>query len=493
MSQRTLSRREFVVAASTLLAGGCRKPEQINLARPLPERPNIIVWLADSLRADRLPCYGCPLDTAPHISAFAQRAAIFDACYSAATWTLPATLSLLTGLPPLVHRTVVPEWSVAGRAEGKKHQVLPPSIPTTAKHLSDAGYDTAHFQSNPNATREHGIDTGFNHYYYQLNAGYEEQTTAFLEWLRTEAREPFYAYIHLIDPHEPYSPAPEIFRELHGHTIEEHLTRLPKAEFVRLQNYHRQTWDGLFKTDQRPGPEVLTRFSRESMQYLEALYTAEIRGMDGQFGRMLAALDEQGLRDRCIVAVTSDHGEAFGEDGLFYHGSGLHDAQIHVPLVLQLPGMLKGTRYPHTVSQYDIHPTLLALAGVADTEVYGRVILGREGEFPRESGRPVLTSLDLNEPDPDRWRFRLTAGDIRVENQEGTLHCAVSRAAGPPNRRWVALEEVEKIPDEATRTAVEYFYTERHYLKKLAAAHAAPTWFGKSDSDDEALKALGYL
>jgi hypothetical protein len=57
----------------------------------------------------------------------------------------------------------------------------------------------------------------------------------------------------------------------------------------------------------------------------------------------------------------------------------------------------------------------------------------------------------------------------------------------------VALEEVEKIPDAATRTAVEYFYTERHYLKKLAAAHAAPGWFGKSDSDDDALKALGYL
>jgi arylsulfatase A-like enzyme len=388
---------------------------------------------------------------------------------------------------------VVPEWSVAGRAAGGKHQVLPASIPTTAALLSAKGYDTAHFQSNPNATREHGIEQGFHHYYYELNAGYEAQTTAFIEWLRTEAREPFYAYIHLIDPHEPYSPDAEIFRQLHGHTIEEYLARLPEAEYRRMQNYHRQTWDGLFKSDRRPGPDVLANFSPSGLNYMEALYTAEIRGMDGQFGRMLAALDEQGLRERCIVTVTSDHGEAFGEDGLFYHGSGLHDAQIHVPLILQLPGMLRAARHHRTVSQYDIHPTLLTLAGIPDPKAYGNIILNRDGLFPQEPGRPALTSLDLNEPDPEAWRFRLTAGNIRVESLDEYRHCRVSRAGGRGTPELVALEEVATISDAAIREAVEFFYTERHYLRELSEAHEAPDWHEKETSDQETLKALGYL
>jgi len=487
------NRREFLLTASATLAAGCGLRQQHALRQPLPEQPNLIVWLADSLRADHLPCYGYPLDTAPNITRFAGDALLFEQCYASATWTTPATLALLTGLPPAVHRTVVPEWSAQGQARGFQHQVLPEAVPTTATLLQAAGYDTGHFQANPNATQEHGLAKGFNHYYYKLNAGHKEHTDAFLEWLRTEAREPFYAFIHLIDPHEPYGPDPGVFQALHGHTIEEHLARLPTREAKRLATYHQASWSGLFLGKSRPGPEVLTELSPEAPAYLAALYDAEIRGLDTQFGRLLDALEEIGLHERTAIAVTSDHGEAFGEDGLYYHGSGYHDPQVHIPLILRLPGMLQGGRCEQTVGQCDIHATLLALAGVSVEEVYGSVLLDREATPIPFGIRPVLTSLDLTEADPAQWLYRLTSGSIRVESTYEPGTCVVYHRGARSDARHVKLEEVASLEDGAIREAVAFFHTERHYLGTLATKYPAPGWWKPHALDDDALKALGYL
>lgn len=487
------NRRQFLLAASTTLAAGCGLRRETVLQRPLPRQPNIIVWLADSLRADHLPCYGYPLDTAPNITRFADDALLFEQCYASATWTTPATLTLLTGLPPTVHRTVVPEWSAQGRGRGGQHQVLPGGIPTTATKLQAAGYDTAHFQANPNATQEHGLAKGFNHYYYKLNAGHKEHTDAFLEWLQTEAREPFYAFIHLIDPHEPYGPDPAVFQTLHGHSIAAHLARLPESEATRLATYHEQSWSGLFLGKGRPGPEVLAELSSEAPKYLAALYDAEIRGLDTQFGRLLDALEERGLHERTAIAVTSDHGEAFGEDGLFYHGSGYHDPQVHIPLILKLPGMRRGSRCDQTVGQCDIHPTLLNLAGASDEGAYGSVLLDRNGIILPDSVLPVLTSLDLNQADPATWRYRLSAGTLRVESVDEPGACVVYHQGEKSEARHVKLEEVRNLGDRPTRDAVEFFHAERHYLNTLASNYPAPGWWTPKALDDNALKALGYL
>lgn len=491
--RQALDRRQFLLASSTALAAGCGVGLRQQRNAPLRHQPNLLVWLADSLRPDRLPCYGHPLDTAPNISSFARDAIVFERCYSAATWTLPATLSLLTGVPPLVHRTVVPEWSEIGRARGKMHQVLPETIPTTAALLLAEGYDTAHFQANPNATREHGIEGGFNHYYYQLNAGYKEHTEAFLEWLRTTAREPFYAYVHLIDPHEPYTPEPHVFQSLHGQSIEEKRAHLPAPEAAALADYHRQTWNDLFNANHRPGPEVLSTFSPDGLAYLQALYCAEIRGMDEQFGRAIQALKDRGVFDRTAIVFTSDHGEAFGENGLFYHGSGLHDPQVHIPLLIKHPGMSGEHRVQETVSQYDLHPTLLALAGAPQGDAYGNVLVDRAGNLLPDGTRPVLTSLDLNNPDPKSWRFRMTAGDIQVESGHDLAQCTVRKTAGPPNLRTLSVQDVPALKDPAIRDVVEYFYTERYYLEQLSRAHPTPAWTIASKSNDAALEALGYL
>lgn len=347
--------------------------------------------------------------------------------------------------------------------------------------------------ANPNATREHGLTKGFQHYYYKLGASPQEHTDAFLEWLRTEAREPFYAFIHLIDPHEPYSPDPENFRALHGHSIEERLARLPKRESDRLAGYHQQSWGELFLGENRPGPHELAKFSAEAPAYLAALYDAEVRQIDTQFGRILSALEEQGLDDRTAVAVTSDHGEAFGEDGLYYHGTGYHDPQIHIPLILRLPGMKRGSRHAHTVGQCDIHPTLLGLAGVPIKGAYGSVLLDRDGIALPAGSRPVLTSLDLTRPDSAQWLYRLTAGPLRVESSYEPGTCVVYRHGARADAQHVKLNEVRGLKDLGMREAVEHFYNERQYLNTLASGYAAPGWWAAKTPDDNALKALGYL
>ncbi len=490
----SMNRRAFLGCSAAVLAGGCGTRNTPALKQPLPEHPNFIVFLSDTLRADHLSCYGFTRPTTPNIDEFSRSAVLFEQCFAAATWTLPATASLLTGVHPLVHRTVIAEWSEEGLARGFQHQVLPPSITTTAAELQARGYTTAGFQANPNATGERGLSRGFQHYFLDVNAPPERSIDALIDWIENDAVEPFYAYVHLIDPHEPYAADPQIFERLHGKSLETWVASLPEAEAAQLRDYHQRSWNDLFIVENRLDTEVLRDFSPDAVQYFMALYDSEIRRVDREFGRLTRWMRERGLDQDTVTVLTSDHGEAFGEDSMFYHGSRLHDPQIHIPLIIGLPGQQRRTRSPWSVSQCDIHPTLLALANVsAHDPASGSMLLRRTGELVHAYDRPVLSALDLHRSNPDHWQFRLTRGALQVEGTSDFNLVAIKERGKGDSSTMVRMTELSSLADRNWRQAVEDFYLARYEMSRRATTVEYPTWLQVEHFDEETFKAMGYL
>jgi arylsulfatase A-like enzyme len=490
------TRREFfALSGASLLGAACGEkvsPEPEVSAGP---PPNVVVFVADALRADHLSCYGHTLPTTPAIDAFSKKSALFGQCYAGATWTTPATASLLTGTPALLHRTVTTEWSEDG-IEENRFQILPTSTPTTAECLEKKGYTTGYFQANPNAVKPRGHARGCQHYYFGMNAPAAEHMDEVLRWLREEAREPFYAYIHLIDPHEPYQVDPAIFEELTGQTLSESIASIRGAEKERLGEYHSLDWKTLFLENKRLNPDELVAFSASGIEHFAKLYDTEILGIDHQFRRLLQGLQEMGFEERAVVVVTSDHGEALGDDGEFYHGSSLHDPQTHVPLIVRVPGQEAGRVVPWTVGQIDVHPTLLTVAGVDIPEpCVGRSLLSRQGELLAQEDRPVLTSLDYHRLEPNNWDFGLIEGTLRVRSS-GSFTSFHAFHSSTKESSSVSQGAKEFLSDSATARAVERLYSLKEEYSRISESLGSPEWGYKQVDEDttfEMFRALGYV
>jgi arylsulfatase A-like enzyme len=337
-------------------------------ARPL--RPNILLYVIDTLRADHLGIYGYPKPVSPHLDALAAESVVFDRAYAQSGWTRTSVASILTGLTPFAHR-------VLGREDA-----LPASLPVLAGLLQASGYQTAGFVANVNLAPELGFGRGFDRYvpvYAQHDpprAGW--LNSELLSWLRSrQSGAPFFAYLHSMEPHDPYDP-PEPFRRRFAPHLSTSLRSPAAAGIAAALAAH-------------PGltpEEIRADFT--------ALYDGEIAANDDEIGRLLQALRAAGLYDDTLIVVVSDHGEELLDHGLWGHGHSLYSEILHVPLILKLPGGRRaGERRGDDASHVDLLPTLLAAAGV-------RLPAGAEGRDLLASSAgaagaaPVLSFLQLD-------------------------------------------------------------------------------------------------
>jgi choline-sulfatase len=339
-------------------------------APPLPRsRPNVLLYVIDTLRADHLGIYGYPAPVSPHLDALAAESVVFDRAYAQSGWTRTSVVSMLTGLTPFAHR-------VLGREDA-----LPASVPTLAGLLQAAGYQTAGFVANANLAPELGFGRGFDRYvpiYVQHDpprAGWLNDEL--LSWLRSRRRRaPFFAYLHSMEPHDPYDP-PEPFRRRFAPHLATAL-RSPAAAGIAaaLAAHPRLTQE-----------EIRADFA--------ALYDGEIAANDDAIGRLLQALRAAGLYDDTLIIVVSDHGEELLDHGLWGHGHSLYSEILHVPLLLKLPGGRgTGERRGDVASHVDLLPTILAAAGVRiPAAAEGRDLLGRS---IGAADPPVLSLLQLD-------------------------------------------------------------------------------------------------
>lgn len=311
-----------------------------NAARSDPDtpRPNVILYLVDTLRADHLGCYGYGRPTSPHVDAFAQDAICFEAAQAQSSWTRPAVASLMTGVYPQEHGVIERDHS------------LPDSLPLLAEHLAGLGYRTHGIITNPNVGSEFGFDRGFESFESlepldpaegaALSDAVHRAACAFLETVGTDR--PFFLYLHTSDPHDPYVPRSP-YRETFAADVED--------PFVGTSQHLRS----LKCRDDAP---------EETVRDLIALYDAEVAFNDAQFGALLERLRSLDLYDESIVLFLSDHGEGFYDHGRLGHGRTLNREEVHVPLLLRLPGgEASGLRVPEIVRQVDVLPTLLDCLG----------------------------------------------------------------------------------------------------------------------------------
>lgn len=275
------------------------------------ERPNLLLVTVDTLRADRLAAYGHAIETPATDQLAGAGVVMLDATVQVPQ-TRPSHASLLTGLLPYEH--------------GLRDNFSPPlgtQHATLASVLSSAGYETAAFIGALPLTASSGLDRGFDHFDDPFGgpsrAGEasserrgESVVTAALGWLAAERDAPFFAWVHLYDPHAPYDPLPP-YRE----------------------------------------------------RYASEPYDGEVAYSDAQIGRLVGYLDARGWSDSTIVVVTSDHGEGLGEHGEEEHLLFVYDSTLRVPMILRWPGQLPaGARVGGQFRSIDLMPTLLELMRV---------------------------------------------------------------------------------------------------------------------------------
>jgi arylsulfatase A-like enzyme len=323
-------------------------------------RPNFLVYIIDTLRADHLGCYGYPRPTSPRIDAFARQATLFLEGRAQASWTRPAVATLLTGLLPITHQ-----------AQATSDR-LPDRVETVAERLAGAGYQTAMITVNGNVAGRFGFRQGFERFVYlperrrsrEVHVRSAEVNPRVVDWLahRDRAR-PFFLVVHVADPHDPYTPLPRFRRLL---APEVHDTSVGTRRGI--------------KRLEALSPEEAHRRAGE----LSALYDAEIAGNDEAFGVLLDRLGQIGLTGSTAVFLVSDHGEEFLEHGGWRHGSTLYEEQLRVPFIVRLPGGEgAGLALPGPAEQIDLAPTLFELAGVAPPpHLPGRSLLAEIRRLP---------------------------------------------------------------------------------------------------------------
>lgn len=435
--------------------------------RATQEAPNIVVLVVDTLRYDRLGCYGNPRGLTPTIDALASRGILYEEAYATAPWTWPSTASILTGLTPAEHGVV-------------SHQAcyLADRLDTLPEALQRAGWTTAGFSANPLISAAKAFDQGFERFRsYEWDHADVVMDEA-LAWLEELGEWRFFLYLQVVDPHD-YRPGPE-----------------NEARFVSTapEGFSRQGVRSML------GKKVLGKpYDEERLEawtaHLAELYDACVADVDGQLARLVTALEQRGQLDRTLFVVTSDHGEEFLDHGLLYHGSQLHRELTGIPFVMAGPGIPKGQRVSARVENRFLAATLLELleieapANLAGLDLLDDVDLGagaREASF-------VTTSQGIwPRPDGESWRD-LEMHGVRIgdeffvwlpESPERTSHMTLfDLAADPEERRDIAAERPERC--EALRALIE------RWLQR--GAEVRPSVLGGGEDALEMLRKLGYV
>ncbi len=403
------------------------------------KQANVIVYLVDTLRADRLGAYGYDRPLTPEIDAFAGGATLFENAVAQTAWTRPAVASVFTGMWPAAHGV------------NQTRDRLSEQTETLAEILSAAGYDTVAYVANPNVYRRFGLAQGFD-IYRHLEGPRERSDRVNVEvraWLDQRDRgRPFFLYVHTVDPHDPYEP-PESYRERFAPGSEEVLALSKKA-----------------------------RWQIANRGVLSDLYDAEIAFNDASFGELRADLEARGLWNDTMVVFLSDHGEEFQEHGAWTHGRALFSESIRIPLIVKWPRQKRGERRADLAQQIDVPSTILSELGLARPDAFE----GRDLAEPATNHPPTaFTYLDFHGP--------LQLAAVR-ENWKLMVRA---------DRKSSWLFDLERDPQESRDLTSEHQIRKDIFDAEMSGALTPkPYWLtaeeGVIDKKlEKQLRALGYL
>jgi arylsulfatase A-like enzyme len=321
----------------------------------LKDAPNVLLIVADTLRADPVSCDGDDVPT-PYLDALAADGVCFAQAVAQSSWTKPSFGTIFTSLYPSSHTAV------------DNVRALPEAATTLAEVLAEAGYLTAGLANNPYLAPRLHFDQGFLEYayvepdYYAGASRYAARLAIYkplkwvhlqllgdryhvryfykdaaavdtwaMDWLERHREDRFFLFLHYMDPHRPYFEHPYTGRASRG-------------------------WQEL------PLDPALAAEAR-------SFYDSEVRYLDAEIGRVLEWLRRDGLYEDMLIVFTSDHGEEFLEHGGWDHGTTLYEEAIHVPLVIKYPGGVGAGTVVHTLARcLDLAPTIIDVAGLSVPE-----------------------------------------------------------------------------------------------------------------------------
>ena len=312
MHREVVPRALGALALATAALAGCASPS-CRLPGRAPAPRHLVLVTIDTLRADRLGCYGSRDVETPHLDRIAHEGAMAPEAAVAVPLTRPSHVTIFTGLDPAQH--------------GIRDNVSPslsPQIPTLATALHDAGFHTAGIVSSVVLSAQSGLSRAFETYSDRFEMGADDArflnqvqkrgdgpTAEAIAWLESHREGRLFLWLHLYDPHDPYEP-PEPY----------------------------------------------------ASRYAGRPYDGEVAFSDELVGRLDAALERLQLKNDTLLVVTSDHGEGLGEHGETVHGFFVYQTTLRVPLMLRGRGIPPGTRLAVTARSVDLMPTLLDLLGV---------------------------------------------------------------------------------------------------------------------------------
>ena len=291
------------------------RPRTANFARLRGDKDySVILVTVDTLRADKIGCYGAALAKTPAMDAFAAAGVRFTNCIAQTPLTLPSHTTIMTGTLPIHHGV---------RDNGGF--VVPEELETMAEAFRARGYATAAFVAAYVLDGKWNLDQGFDTYHDKFDLSRFEKISLAevqrpanevideaLGWLEANKSGKFFAWIHLYDPHSPYEP-PEPYRS----------------------------------------------------DFPSHPYLGEVAFTDSQLARLQGFIDTAGLRDRLFLVLAADHGESLGEHQEQTHGFFIYQAALHVPLIIVTPfPALRGVVSRETVGLVDILPTVCEMSGI---------------------------------------------------------------------------------------------------------------------------------
>lgn len=376
----------FVLLVLVVVQSGYWLKEQVavrNLPPAKESAPNVLWIVMDTLRADHMSLHGYERVTDPYLVSLAEQSVVFDNAYATSSWTLTSHASLFTG-----------RWPYEHKADGGRH--LDATYPTIAEALAARGYRTGAFNGNfETVTSRWGFARGFHHFedyyqtlpqlavssfygrfleYYVLHKVFDMQFSidrrwapsvnqSALEWIGQDTGKPFFAFINYYDIHAPYV-SPE------------------RARFSELENP-----GGLVNTDWTTA-DIYNPKTPEQVQGEIDAYDGGIYYTDQQIKLLMEEMQRRGWLENTIVVITSDHGELFGEHGLWEHHNSLYRPVIYVPLIIWYPKTVpQNLRIETPVSNAALPATMLDLLGEPAQDLFPGPSLAELWRDPASAAR----------------------------------------------------------------------------------------------------------
>ena len=332
------------------------------------ERPNVLLITVDTLRADAVAAYGNPRLSTPNMDSLAGEGAKFTLAVSAMPQTNPTHATIFTGSFPSRHAIFHHMASLLSESVKPLAEILQEVGYTTAGHFSWISFDPQYsgLERGFATWERHTVDRPFppgktpDFYEEYLDSKADVTSDGVLSWLEGGASEPFFLWIHYNDAHWPYEP-PAPFGSM----------------FTQCQTCMDGSMDSIKRIAEGYAP------SPEEAAHLRGLYDGEVAFVDQQLGRVLGWLREKEVLDRTVVVLTADHGEGFGEKGLYSHQEVLYTTATRVPLIIRYPEMVPASVVKAPASSVDILPTLMDILGMDAPEgIHGKsllpLVLGQE-------------------------------------------------------------------------------------------------------------------